>query len=181
MPRKNTPKPAKRAKLSGIERFFKDPQQDLAEQTSTLASHVPSDSGNSIPSTPLTPTINQRQSNMIHAVSNSSTSLAEFVESDEVESQEISCAAISGPSMANEQGSFSKESISSNFLKSSRYSPDTVSASSSLTAKPNNILNLDTPNQPKVSVILLRSYQREHFIFNQSGMKITNRFIMTLI
>ena len=70
MPRKNTPKPAKRAKLSGIERFFKDPQQDLAEQTSTLASHVPSDSGNSIPSTPLTPTINQRQSNMIHAVSN---------------------------------------------------------------------------------------------------------------
>ena len=89
MPRKNTPKPAKRAKLSGIERFFKDPHQYLAEQTSILASHVPSDSGNSIPSTPLTPTVNQRESNMIHAVSNPSTSLAEFVENDEVQSQEI--------------------------------------------------------------------------------------------
>ena len=47
MPRKNAQKPAKRAKLSGIERIFKDPPQ-AAQATGTLASHVLSNSGESI-------------------------------------------------------------------------------------------------------------------------------------
>ncbi|XP_028416128.1 zinc finger MYM-type protein 1-like [Dendronephthya gigantea] len=153
MPRKNAPKPAKRAKLSGIRRFFKDPQQ--VEQTSTLASHAStasSDSGNDLPSTPLTPIVNERQCNVIH-VDNPPTSLAEFVENDEAESQGISCAAISRPSLPNEQPPSSEASGSSDFLTSNRCSPATVSALSPLTAKSNNIMNLDKPNHPKVSVI----------------------------
>jgi hypothetical protein len=94
MPRKNAPKPPKRAKLSGIGRCFKDPQQ--VEQTSTLASHASSDSGNNVPSTPSTPIVNQRQSDVIN-VNNPPTSLAEFVGNDEVKSRGIHCAAISRP------------------------------------------------------------------------------------
>ena len=150
MPRKNAPKPAKRAKLSGIGRFFKDPQQ--VEQTSTLTSHASSDSGNNLPSTPSTPIVNQRQSDVIH-VNNPPTSLAEFAENDEVESQGISCAAISRPSLTNEQRPSSVVSGFNNFLTSNRSSPATVSASSPLTAKSNNFLNLNKPNHPKVSVI----------------------------
>ena len=96
-----------------------------------------SSSGESIPSTPLTPTVNQCQSNVIHTASNPSTSSAKIVEDDEVESQRP----------------FPEVSSSSNFLTSSRYSPDTASASSSMIAKSNNILNLHSPNHPKVSVI----------------------------
>ncbi|CAB4007687.1 zinc finger MYM-type 1-like isoform X1 [Paramuricea clavata] len=168
MPRKNAPKPFKRAKLSGIGRFFKDPQQ--VEQTSTLTSHASSDSGNNLPSTPSTSIVNQRQSDVIH-VHNPPTSLAEFAENDEVESQGISCAAISRPSLPNEQRPSSVVSGSNNLLTSNRCSPATVSASSPLTAKSNNFLNLNKPNHPEVSVIPAQKLSRRTLYFQSEWYK----------
>ncbi len=150
MPRKNAPKPSKRAKLSGIGRFFKDLQQVV--QTSALVNRASSDSGNDLISTPSTSTVNQQQSSVIH-VDNPPTSLAEFTENDEAESQGISCAAIAPLSLANEQRPPSVASDSSDFFTSNRCSTATVSASSSFTAKSSSILNLDKPNHPKLSVI----------------------------
>ena len=65
MPRRNAPKPAKRTKLSGIQRYFQDSQQVV--QTSTLAGQQQSDSGNNLPSSPTScmPIVNERQSNVI--------------------------------------------------------------------------------------------------------------------
>ena len=141
---KNAPKSAKHVKLFGNEKIFKDPPQ-AAQATGTLASHVLSNSGESVPPMLLMLTVSQRQSNIIHAVSNPSTSSAKFVDDDEVRSQ---------GTFSNKQRTFPEvSSSSSNFLTSSRCSPDTVSASSSMIAKSDNILNLHTPNYPKVSVI----------------------------
>ena len=121
-------------------------------QTSALVNRASSDSGNDLVSTPSTSTVNQRQSSVIH-VDNPPTSLAEFTENDEAESQGISCAAIAPPSLANEQRPPSVASDSSDFFTSNRCSTATVSASSSFTAKSSSILNLDKPNHPKLSVI----------------------------
>ena len=98
MPRKNESKPAKRAKLSGIARFFTEPRQE--EQTSISATHISSDTSNNLPSTSSTPIVNQLQSNTTY-VNNPSTTLSESVELDREESQGIACASISSPSQHN--------------------------------------------------------------------------------
>ena len=146
MPRRNAPKPAKRTKLSGSQRYFRDSQQVV--HTSTLAGQQQSDSGNNLPSssTPCMPVVNERQSNVI-PVEDLLTPLAEFAENNEGDIQGISCAGIPEPSLPNpnEQRPSSKVSGSSDV--------PTFSASSFLTAKSSHFLNLDKPNQPKVSVI----------------------------
>ena len=96
---KNESKPAKRAKLLGIARFFTEPRQE--EQTSISATHISSDTSNNLPSTSSTPIVNQLQSNTTY-VNNPSTTLAESVELDRDESQGIACTSISSPSQHNE-------------------------------------------------------------------------------
>ena len=94
MSRKNESKPAKRAKLSGIARFFTEPRQE--EQTSISATHISSDTSNNLPSMSSTLIVNQLQSNTT-CVNNPSTSLAESVELDREESQGLACASTGCP------------------------------------------------------------------------------------
>lgn len=148
MPRKNTPKPAKRAKLSIIQRFLKN----QVEQTSTLASRASSHSCSNQPCRASMPILNQQQSNLIPA-DNPLNASADFVENDEAESQEISCEAISRSPLPNEQRPFSEVSGSSDILTNNRCSPATVSPSSPLATKSKNILNFDKPNHHKVPFI----------------------------
>lgn len=88
--KKHTPKPSKRAKISGIERFFKD----QVEKTCTLGEHASSDSSNNQHSLASMNTI---------FVDNPSNYLADFVENDEMESPEILYEAISRSPLHNEQ------------------------------------------------------------------------------
>ena len=103
MPQKDDTKTAKRAKLSGIAKFFKNPRQ--VEHTSTSTSHVSShssDSGNiNLPFTSSKSIGNQLQGNTI-AVNNSSL-LAELFEHEKAESQHITSAALSRPLQHNEK------------------------------------------------------------------------------
>ena len=178
MPRKNESKPAKRAKLSGIARFFTEPRQE--EQTSISATHISSDTSNNLPCTSSTPIVNQLQSNTT-CVNNPSTSLAESVELDREESQGLACASISSPSQHNEKqpsATFSETPVFSDFLAANGYSCEPVSSSNAITAKSNNLISLDKPNHPNISVIPAQKLSKRTLltIFNQSGMKITNRY-----
>ena len=99
------------------------------------------------------PILNQWQGNIIHV--NNAPTLEELVTNDEAESQVTSCAsfaAISQPSVRNEQRPSSEASGSEDFIASNRCSSATVSTSSPMT-RSNNILSLDKPNHPKVSLI----------------------------
>ena len=145
--------------------FLREPRQE--EQTSISATHISSDTSNNLPSTSSTPIVNQLQSNTTY-VNNPSTTLAESVELDREESQGIAGASISSPSQQNEKqpsATFSETPVFSDFLAANGCSCEPVSSSNAITAKSNNLISLDMPNHPDVSVIPAQKLSKRTLYF----------------